>query len=86
MKQWKIDKEGKYIIVKKLMGDQFVPTIMFDGLSPFHRWALEIGEQCKEMADLGDEIARIYKETFQDEPKGVVVDFVKSLEKIDGIK
>ncbi len=42
MKQWKIDKEGKYIIVKKLMGEHFVPMIMFDGLCPFHLWAMEL--------------------------------------------
>ncbi len=86
MKNYKIDIEGNYIVVKRLMGDQHVPMIMFDGLRPFHLWALEIGEQCKELADLGDEIARIYKETFQDEPKGKIVDYIKSLEKIDGIK
>jgi hypothetical protein len=85
MKNYQIRKEGNYIIVKALVGDKYVPYLMFESLRPFHKWALEIGESCKDMADLAEEIENVYRGTFS-EPKGEVVSFINTLETIDGIK
>ncbi len=86
MKDWQITKEGKYIVVKQLVGQDYQPTMFFDGLMPFHNWAVQIANSCKSLGDLADEIEHIYRETFMDTPKGQIADYVNSLEKIDGIK
>jgi hypothetical protein len=86
---YKIRREGKYIVVNIEQGGVYVPVMFFDGISRFHRWAKNIGIQVGEMCQLCDEIEKIYKDVFTEqpkaEPKGEVWDYVNKLEKIDGL-
>ncbi len=86
MKDWQITKEGNYIVVKQLSNGIYIPTAFFEGLRPFHLWAVEISKTCKSLGDLAEEIEKIYRGVFQDNPKGMIWDGIKEIEALDEIK
>jgi hypothetical protein len=86
MKDWQITKEGKLIVVSKLWDGGYVPVVLFRNMHSFNKWAISIVEQTKSLADLSEAIANTYQGFLADVPKGEIVDFVNSMEKLDGIK
>lgn len=81
---YKIERQGKFIVVNILDSNTYIPLLMFDGLPFFHTWAKGVAEQCKNLAQLAEEIEKVYKETFS-EPEGWAWDYVKKLDTIDSI-
>ncbi len=87
MEHYKIERQGKYIVVNILHGSEYTPMLLFASLPFFHDWAKGIAESCKEMAQLAGEIEKVYKDLGAafGEPQGTVWDYVKGVEKIDSL-
>lgn len=82
LKPYKIEQQGKYIVLNVLNNGGYVPLLMFADLPYFYSWVRGIADQCKDLSDLTQEI-----ESFMPvlNKGGVVADYVNSLDKVDEI-
>ena len=82
MEQYKIERQGKYIIVNIEDRGKYVPSLIFTNLEYFNVWVKTIAEHCHEMVQLTEEIKRVCDSL---QPTGAIVDYVKGLSKVDDL-